>query len=322
MLIALWRGILLQTLRGCMALNSWATSWKEIQPGFPYVTMLLFSSFISIKVSLHKLPVFSTGIFDTHNVSITRMSPYLSAFYSLILIFENISIFKKGHIWALIGQVRLYNPLLYSGLISFPANSRFECLRISRAEHGFSLRPLQFWAVQSQGQWHLWQNLSCDVNTSPTSSWHSVNWYINYYTLQWKCKHMKEVVLIYFFQYSNESCFNHNSSQKHSIVKWQPYQWHTMNSHYSNTRQKKSIWFPGRKWLTCTFCFKKHLPMAVFFLSHCRFTCQAKWSTGREELNYAQGLYQEEKNNNVLDYFIESKADNTENCQGPPLGLI
>lgn len=34
------------------------------------------------------------------------------------------------------------------------------------------------------------------------------------------------------------------------------------------------------------------------------------------------GIISGRKTNSVLDCFIESKADNTENCQGPPLGLI
>lgn len=62
--------------------------------------------------------------------------------------------------------------------------------------------------------------------------------------------------------------------------------------------------------------------LSSYLIACSRFTGQAKWPTRREEQNYAQGTTLGGKSNSVLDCFTESKADGTENCQGPTLGLV
>lgn len=62
--------------------------------------------------------------------------------------------------------------------------------------------------------------------------------------------------------------------------------------------------------------------LSSYLIACSRFTGRVKWPTGGEEQNYAQGTTSGRKSDNVLDCFTENKADSTENCQGPALGLI
>lgn len=94
-----------------------------------------------------------------------------------------------------------------------------------------------------------------------------------------------------------------------------------MNPHYSNTRQKKSIWFPGWKWLTCTFCLKKHLPIWQFS-SYLIADLHGKPNDLQEEKSKIMHRHNIRKKNPIMCCFIKSKADNTENCQRPHWDLI
>jgi len=125
------------------------------------------------------------------------------AFYSLILILQNSSSFKKGQIWALLRQVQLYIPLLYSGLISAPANLRFKCVRISVTEHGISPRPSQFQQRSHEdndiSKWicvTMWtQQAQPAVGIQLIGTLTTIRGY----SVARKRKHMKEVVLKYIY---------------------------------------------------------------------------------------------------------------------------
>lgn len=132
-----------------------------------------------------KLPVFSTASL-THTMWMLPGCHYTKAFFSQSTSHFKTSISlnkdKTEHCWS-VGSALRSSLIMYSGLISAPANLRYECLRISFNEQVFGHRPTQFLAVQSRRQWHLEEDLCCDVNTrSPASSWHSVNWDVNYCT--------------------------------------------------------------------------------------------------------------------------------------------